>query len=122
MADNLITAKMAVEYWKLLRAFDRAIERLPEEHRSKTAAQAKFSAGRLDALLRESGLNLATFEGKPFEANLPVAAVNIDDFESDDGLMVESTVEPAIVDADMQVLAMGKVILKKGVEANVSGD
>jgi hypothetical protein len=122
MADDLIFAKMAVEYWRLLRAFERTLERLPEEHRSKTAATAKFSAGRLDALLKESGLNVVSFDGKTFEPNLPVSAVNIDDFEGEESLVVETTVEPAIIGADMSLLVMGKVILRRGDGANVSGN
>jgi hypothetical protein len=44
MGNNNILALLAVEYWKLLRAFERTIDRLPHEHVAKTAAQMRFSA------------------------------------------------------------------------------
>src|SRR5262245_20782782 len=107
MAGNLIAAHLAVEYWKLLRAFERTPDQVAEEHKSKAAAQAKFSAGALDAILREAGLKLATFDGHAFVPNLPVAAINGSDFEGTADLVIETTVEPAIIE-DMQVLAMVK--------------
>jgi hypothetical protein len=121
MAENTITARLAVEYWKLLRAFERALERVPEEHKIRIAAQAKFSAGRLESIMREAGLNLATFDGQTFEPNLPVAAINGSDFDDEVGLVIETTVEPAVIEG-MQVLAMGKVILTKRNSDHASRD
>lgn len=112
MAGNTTWAELAVEYWKLLRAFERTIERLPPEHVARTAAQLRFSAGRLDALLKEGGLRLVTFEGQAYEPNLPVTALNADDFSDGDRLAIETTVEPAVV-RDMSVLLLGKVVLNK---------
>lgn len=107
-------AKLAIEYWKLLRAFQRTLERLPSEHIQRTAAQMRYSASRLDLLLAEGGLNLVTFEGQAFEPNLPVTALNADDFAGMADLVVESTVEPAIV-ADMKVVCWGKVLVMQQV-------
>jgi hypothetical protein len=121
MAGNAIAARLAVEYWKLLRAFERALDRVSEEHKAKTAAQARFSAGQLDAIMRDAGLNLATFEGHAFSPNLPVAAINGSDFDGEDDLVIETTVEPAIMDG-MNVLAMGKVIVAKRGGEHVSGN
>lgn len=115
MSEQGILVRMAIEYWKLNRALDKAVERLPDEHKSKTLAQSKFSSGRLDAFMKESGLNIVTFDGQRFEANLPATAINGDDFEGSDILVVEATIEPAIVDSAMKVVSMGKVILIKGV-------
>lgn len=103
---------LAVEYWKLLRAFERAIERLPCEHVAKTAAQFRYSAARLDSLLKEGGLILVTFDGQRFEPNLPASALNAEDFAEGEELIVETTVEPAVVE-NLTVLLLGKVVLKK---------
>lgn len=114
MADRDVLVRMAIEYWKLIRALEKAIERVPEEHKSKTLAQAKFSAGRLDVFMRESSLTVVTFDGQVFSANLPATAVNGDDFDDGGILIIENTLEPAIVDSDMKVVSMGKVILARG--------
>lgn len=112
MKDCKVLALLAIEYWKLLRAFERAITRLPQEHVAKSAAQLRFSANRLDALLQEGGLNLVTFDGQAYEPNMAATALNADDFSGEERLVVDSTVEPALIE-DMTVIVFGKVLLKK---------
>lgn len=113
VTGSMITAKLAVEYWKLLRAFERALERLPAEDVAKTTAQARFARGRLEVILREGGLSLNVFDGKQYEANLPVTVMNVDEFGKNENLIVRSTIEPTVTEG-MQILMMGKVILGKG--------
>ena len=122
MHNDMTLARLAVEYWKLLKAFERTIGRLPHEHVAKTTAQLRFSASRLDSLLMEGGLVLVTFDGQKFEPNISATALNVDDFADGETLIIESTVEPAVVE-NMNVLLMGKVMLKKFEEGerNVSG-
>ena len=112
MDNNMTLAHLVVEYWKLLKAFERTIGRLPQEHVAKTTAQLRFSAGKLDSLLKDGGLNLVTFEGQKFEPNIPATALNVDDFTDGEILTIETTVEPAVVE-NMNVLLLGKVVLKK---------
>lgn len=112
MGNRKTLAHLAVEYWKLLRAFERTIDRLPHEHVSKTRAQLRYSAGRLDSLLGEGGLKLVTFDGQKFEPNIPARALNVEDFTEGDNLVIESTVEPAVVE-NMTVLFLGKVVIKR---------
>lgn len=121
MAGNVIAARLAVDYWKLLRAFERTLDRVPEEHKAKTLAQARFSAGQLDAIMRDAGLKIVTFEGQAFSPNLPVAAINWTDFNGEEDLVIETTVEPAITEG-VDVLAMGKVIVVKRDGGHVSGN
>jgi hypothetical protein len=123
MENNMSLAHLAIEYWKLLKAFERTIGRLPQEYVARTTAQLRFSAGRLASLLKEGGLCLVTFEGKKFEPNIPATALNVDEFTNGESLTIESTVEPAVVE-NMNVLIMGKVLLKKIEEGgcDVSGN
>ncbi len=123
MGDNqAILASLAVEFWKLLRSHERTLDHVPHEHLAKTQAQLRFSAGKLESLLKDAGLVLVVFRG-PFAANLPATAVNGDDFDGVDGtLFVERTVEPAVIEQDgIKVLRMGKVWLTKG-NGDVSRD
>ena len=123
MGNSKTLAHLAVEYWKLLKAFERTIGRLPHEHVAKTTAQLRFSAGKLDALLKEADLNLVTFDGQRFEPNIPATALNVDDFTDGDILTIETTIEPAVVE-NMNVLLLGKVVLKKSEDGGryVSGN
>ncbi len=105
--------KLAVEFWKLIRAYERSLPLLPPDHQNRAQAQLRFSTNQLKSLLDEAKITLVTFEGKTFEPNLPVSAVNVDDFENSDNLIVAQSIEPAIVH-DGKVLLMGRVVLAKG--------
>ena len=106
--------KIVVEFWKLAQSYERSIPLLPPEHRARTQAQLRFSRNQLKNVLDEARMKLVTFEGRVFQPNLPVTAVNADDFdEGSDHLIVGQTIEPAVVH-DAHVLLMGKVLLAKG--------
>jgi hypothetical protein len=121
MIDRFIAARMVVDYWKLLRAFDRLAGRLPNEHRSRADSQVQYSAARLDTLLHEAGMSVATFDGQSFTPNLPVAAVNAEDFAGEGELIVSSTLEPTIM-LGMQILMIGKVIVARVEDGLASGN
>jgi hypothetical protein len=105
-------AHLAVEYWKLLRAVERALEIVPENARQRVTSQARYAASRLDALLGEQNMSLQLFDGMDFEANLPVSAINGEEFQEDMTPVVERTLEPAVI-SDMRVVLMGKVLLAR---------
>ena len=111
---------MAVDFWKLLRVAERIMAGLPEDKQKRIAAQIRFSSGRLDGHLAALGLSLPTFEGQPFGAQLPAVAVNAEDFDLGEALVVESAVEPAVI-KDGKVIQNARVVLKEG-ETGVSGN
>jgi hypothetical protein len=110
MPLDLTLAKLAAEYWKLHRSFERMAELVPPDARSRYLAQARFAAGRLDSLLQEVQMRVVSFDAQPFEVNLPAIAVNADDVAGLDQLIVERTIEPAVL-RDMDVVLTGKVLL-----------
>lgn len=106
---------LAVEYWRLLRAYDRLRGTVEGDAGARFAAQSRFALGRLEALLAEAGLRLAIFDGQPFHPGLPVRALNAEDFADEDGLVVAFTNEPTIL-ADGRVVVLGTVTLDRRVE------
>ena len=111
--SETILGALAVDYWKLLRSFERLASETPIEKSARLQAQARFSAGRLSAHLEACGLQLATFEGQPISAELPVVAINADEFEGQLGVIVESTIEPAVV-AGTRIVSVGRVVAAAG--------
>jgi hypothetical protein len=103
-------ARLAVEYWKLLRVLERALESVPDERRERFASQGRYAADRLDELLRERKMSVQSFDGMDFEINLPASAVNGDEFPNRTDVVVARTIEPAVI-ADMRPILMGKVYL-----------
>jgi hypothetical protein len=105
-------AQLAVEYWKLLRIVERAIEAAPAGAKERLASQARYSAARLDTLLTDQNMSVQGFDGMDFEVNLPASPINGDDFPKAAGVVVERTLEPAVI-SNMGVVIMGKVFLAK---------
>jgi hypothetical protein len=115
--ETEIVAKLSLEMWKLLRSFERTLADLPEQKRDQRDAQLRYSRSRLDNLMIEAKLRLLTFDGATYTVNLPVSPLNADDFDGAEDLIIESTVEPAIVSADA-VLHVGKVLLEGGLDVS----
>lgn len=113
-------ASLAVDYWKLLRTCERMISSLPLDKSTRLGAQARYSAGRLEQHLGDLGLQLLTYEGQPFGPELPAVAVNSEEIDGHEGLVIESAVEPAVI-SDGRVIQTARVIVKEGI-ADVSGD
>lgn len=116
MSSDITFAQLAVEQWKLLRAFERVIATVSPEAEARFSAQSRYSASRLDTLLSQAGLRIVSFDGLPFETNLPAVVLNAEDVTGLPDLVVEKTVEPAVI-RDMTVLMTGKVILAQSKQA-----
>jgi hypothetical protein len=111
-------ARLAVEFWRLLRAYDRLRASVEGEAGARFAAQSRFALTRLEALLTEAGLRIAVFDGQPFHPGLPVRALNAEDFVEEEGLIVAFTNEPTIL-AEGRVVVLGTVTLDRRVEGAI---
>jgi hypothetical protein len=111
--DSTLAAQLASEFWKALRSLDRAAAAISDDRvRAGIEAHARFARGRLDSILAAGTLAVVTFEGRLYEPNLPVSAVNTDEFDAETELVVSHTVEPTVV-LDMVPLLIGKVLLSR---------
>jgi hypothetical protein len=107
-------AAMAIEFWKVLRASERTLQSIPDAQRERFASQLRYAFDRLNSLLRERNMSIEAFDGMEFEVNLPASAVNGDEFAEGESIVVERTIEPAVI-FNMRPLVMGKVYLAKKV-------
>jgi len=117
---RVATSQMALDFWKLLRTSERLMAGLPEDRRTRMAAQLRFSTSRFEAHLDSLGLTMPTFEGQVFGPELPAVAVNADEFGPADDPIVDSAVEPALI-WNGRVIQPARVMLKEN-QGNVSGN
>ncbi|MBA1349347.1 hypothetical protein [Rhizobium sp. WYCCWR 11146] len=108
--DSAVVAKLCVEQWKLLQRFSKAIELVPDGDRNRLVSQVRYSELQLQSLAAEAGLKLITFDGELFGPGCPAKADNLEDFSDEEGLIVERTLEPAVV-RNMHILQPGRVLL-----------
>ena len=105
-------ARMAVEYWRLMRLVSRTIAMAPEDKRERLAASIRYGAARVEETLAGHNMSIQEFEGADFEINLPVSPINSSDFPGEDALIIERTIEPAVI-CDTRVVLTGKVLLAR---------
>ena len=109
--DNKIElAKMAVEFWRVLKVFDKHLTNYPPDN--KTASVVRNAERKLLSILEESNLKLVIYDGQIYSPNLAVTIVNNDDFSENENLIVGNTLEPTIL-CDGRLLHIGKAILIK---------
>ena len=104
--------QIIVDAWCLMFAYERTINIIPADKREAEFEKASriFDAIFADIFRMESGIKIVAFEGKPYEPNRPVQAVNLDDFSGNKPLIVSETLEPALI-KNGKVLHFAKVSL-----------
>jgi hypothetical protein len=110
--DGGTFAKLCVEHWKLIQRFAKSLALVPEADRAKLESQLRYSELQLNSLASEAGLKLITFDGEHYGPGCPASADNLDEFESDEPLIVAKTLEPTVVQ-DMRTLLAGRVLLSQ---------
>jgi len=105
-----LVAQLCVEYWKLTRATEKALNSVLSREGKRLEAQLKFSQRQLDVILQELGLRLVDFSGERFHPGLAVSVDNPADYGEDDALIVSKTLEPTIM-SEMTVIRLGRVIV-----------
>ena len=105
-------ANLSVEYWRLLRMYERAVKEQAPEKQFKASAQLRYSIKKLHKIMEKNGMRLITYEEKKYTPNLPVTVLNGDDFDDNEKLIIDQTLEPTIIESD-QVLMFGKVVVRK---------
>jgi len=111
-ADTAPLAALAVQYWKLCAAYERELGFASEERAAAGEAQLRFARRRLDAILAEAGLKLATWDGAAFTPDVPASPVNAEDITDGAEAVVEATIEPTVTGPEGVVIG-GKILLRE---------
>lgn len=103
---------IATESWKISRVFARAIAKLDAGEHSRFKNQVSYFTKEITKGMEEFGLRVVSVEGQLYDPGMAASPINIDDFDSDDQLVVSQMLEPIIMSNEGLVKA-GTVILEK---------
>jgi len=103
---------MAVESWRFSRLFARVVNKLDAGEAGRYVNQLRYFQRKVEETLDENGLKLVNVEGLQFDPGMAASAINIEDFEPDDTLLVDQMLEPIIMGAD-GLKKSGTVTLRK---------
>lgn len=105
-------ALVASEWFKAARRLSRLTQETAPGRVERERAQLAYAHGRIEGVLAKNGLRMVTHEGAEYSAQLPVEPVNPEDFDSEEGLVVQETLEPTVL-LDGRVVARGRVVLRR---------
>ncbi len=104
---------IAIESWRFSRLFSRLVEKLDAGESSRYVNQYRYYLKRLEENLKQTGLRIVNLEGQQYDPGMAATALNAEDFDAEDLLIVEQMVEPVIMGPE-GIIKPGTVMLKKG--------
>ena len=108
LQNSLIS--IASELFRFQKVFEKATSRLDIDERNKYVSQYAWFSKKVNKALEEADLKLLNLEGQLYDPGMAVTPLNIDEFEAEDRLFVQQTIEPIIMQDD-KVFKTGTVIL-----------
>ena len=103
---------MVVESWRVSRVFERILNKLDAAEKTRYVSQFRWFMKKVDEALLQANMKVVNVEGQVFDPGMAATAINIDEFDSEDTLIVDKMLEPIIMDND-GIVRSGTVILKK---------
>ena len=103
---------VVVESWRFGRLFDRLLTKLDAGEQGRYRSQFRWFQRKLEESLADAEMRIVNVEGQPFDPGVAATPLNIEEFKSDDSLIVDQMLEPIIMGPD-GVLRAGTVTLRK---------
>lgn len=103
---------MAVESWRFGRVFDRLLTKLDAGEQNRYKSQFRWFLKKVEAALEQANLRIVNVEGHPFDPGMAATPLNIEEFGTDDALMVDQMLEPIIM-GEEGLIRTGTVTLRK---------
>lgn len=110
--SNKILIEIVVESWRFARLFARVLAKLDAGESTRYANQYRYYTKRLEECIQTAGMHLVSVEGQIYDPGMAIRTLNIDDFNSEDTLLVDQMIEPIIMGTD-GVIRAGSVMLRK---------
>ncbi len=105
---------MAIESWRFARLFERLLTKLDAGEHKRYTGQLKWFIKKTEESLDQVGLQLVNVEGHPYDPGMAATPLNMEDFDSDDDLIVNQMLEPIIMEKEKGTLVKtGTVILRR---------
>lgn len=104
---------IAVESWRLGRLLSRLLTKLDAGEQGRYRGQFRWFQKKLEESLTDAGMRIVNVEGHAFDPGMAATPLNIEEFESDDTLVVDQMLEPIIMESDGVVARTGTVTLRK---------
>lgn len=89
--------ELIIEMWRFKDAFKRVLDKIPIDSRGRSDNQMRYFERREREILEQYGFKLINLEGLEFDAGMAATAMNLDEFNESDELVVVKMLEPVIM-------------------------
>ena len=103
---------VAIESWRFGRLFDRLLLKLDAGEQGRYRGQFRWFQRKLEDSLTDAGMRIVNVEGHAFDPGIAATPLNIEEFSSEDALVVDQMLEPIIMGRD-GLVRTGTVTLRK---------
>ena len=111
-ALRMSIAQIAAESWRYEQALSKVLRRMDPMDAERFSHQYGYFARRVEQAVAAAGLRVVDYAGQAYDVGLPVQAMNLDDFDEDEALIITQTVEPVIM-SEGRVIKTGMVMLDR---------
>ena len=105
-------SEIAAESWRFQGVFSRMVSKVEPHLAERYVNQYAYFQKKVEASLEKAGLRMISLEGQPFDPGMAVTPLNIDDFDTDEGLVIAQMIEPILMEGG-SVCRTGVVLLEK---------
>jgi hypothetical protein len=88
---------LALESWKMSTLLLTVVSQLDVSESQKYLARARYFRKRISESLDDVGLRLVHLDGQPFDSGMAATALNLEDFDPTDELLVDIVIEPLVM-------------------------
>ena len=116
-AQNLqmAIAEIAAESWRFEQALQKVLGRMDVMEAERFSRQYKYFSSRVDRAVASAGLKVLNLSGQPYDVGLPVQAMNLEEFDEEDELIITQMIEPVII-LNGSVIKTGMVMVAQAVK------
>lgn len=100
------------EFWKVQKGFANILEELDEAKRARYENQYRFFVKRITQIYGVFDYKVVNLEGEIFDVGMPITPLNIEEFATEEILVIKQMIEPIIIQGE-QVLQLGVAILER---------
>jgi hypothetical protein len=111
-AASKAIVKLAVESWRFIRVFERAVSGLGAREAARCRIAADAFVKKIEEALAAMDMRMVGIEGTAFDPGIAATPLNIEDFSPGEELEVDTMVEPIIMNRG-GLVRMGSVTLRK---------
>ena len=108
-----VLAEFAVDSWRFAKDYAKAVLKLDANEQGRFASKLLYYLQRLTSSLDQVGMRVVNLENHPFEMGMAADVLNLDEFSSEDALVVDQMLEPIIIGPDGAVMKTGKIMVRK---------